>query len=217
MDNRPQENAPTEADLARITGDKVAFIDRLLSLIETEIVPLTRQGVGEGNKIFGGAILRKSDLSTVVAVTNAETGNPLNHGEINTINVFYELPRAERPATKDCIFISTHEPCSLCLSGITWTGFDNFFYLFSYEDTKDAFNIPHDLKILEEVFDCPDGRYTRKNDYWCCWGIQEIIAGTEEKVREGFEARIATLRKTYDELSEVYQASKGRGADIPLD
>ena len=217
MDDRPQENAPTEADLTRITEDKVAFIERLLSLIETEIVPLTRQGVGEGNKIFGGAVLRKADLSTVVAVTNAETGNPLHHGEISTLNVFYELPRAERPETKDCIFISTHEPCSLCLSAITWTGFDNFFYLFSYEDTKDAFNIPHDLKILEEVFHCPDGSYARKNDYWCSWGIQELISQMADRNREGFEARIADLRKTYDELSEVYQASKGRGADIPLD
>lgn len=217
MDNRPQGNVPTDADLARITGDKVAFTDRLLSLIETEIVPLTRQGVREGNKIFGGAVLRKADLSTVVAVTNAETDNPLNHGEINTLNVFYELPRADRPATSDCIFVSTHEPCSLCLSGITWTGFDNFFYLFSYEDTKDAFNIPHDLKILDEVFRCPDGSYARKNDYWSCWGLQELVAGMAEQDRAGFEARIAALRETYDELSESYQASKGQGADIPLD
>ena len=68
-------------------------------------------------------------------------------------------------STKECIFIATHEPCPLCLSGITWTGFDNFFYLFSYEDTKDAFNIPHDLKILEEVFRCPDGNYAQRNYY----------------------------------------------------
>ncbi len=217
MDNRSLENMPTETDLARITENRSALIDRLLLLIETEIVPLTRQGVREGNKIFGGAVLRKADLSTVVAVTNAETGNPLHHGEISTLNAFYELPRAERPATKDCLFISTHEPCSLCLSAITWTGFDNFFYLFSYEDTKDAFNIPHDLKILDEVFGCPDGSYARKNDYWCSWGIQELIAQELEQERERFEARIVALRKTYDELSKVYQASKGQGADIPLD
>lgn len=38
------------------------------------------------------------------------------------------------------------------LSGITWGGWDNFFYLFTYEDTRDAFSIPHDIRILEEVF-----------------------------------------------------------------
>lgn len=37
------------------------------------------------------------------------------------------------------------------LSGITWGGWDNFFFLFSYEDTRDAFSIPHDIRILEEV------------------------------------------------------------------
>jgi hypothetical protein len=39
------------------------------------------------------------------------------------------------------------------LSGITWSGFDNHYYLFTYEDTRDAFAIPHDIRILEEVSD----------------------------------------------------------------
>jgi tRNA(Arg) A34 adenosine deaminase TadA len=73
---------------------------------------------------------------------------------------------AKRPDTKDCIFIATHEPCSLCLSAITWTGFDNFWYLFSYTSTKDAFNIPHDLKILDEVFAVKNGNYRRENSFW---------------------------------------------------
>ena len=37
------------------------------------------------------------------------------------------------------------------MSGITWGGWNTFFYLFTYEDTRDAFDIPHDIKILEEV------------------------------------------------------------------
>ena len=91
---------PTEADLAGLTSDKVAFIERLLTAVEREIVPLTQQGVRTGSKIFGGAVLKKSDLATVVAVTNHETANPLNHGEIVTINTFYEIPRDERPASQ---------------------------------------------------------------------------------------------------------------------
>jgi tRNA(Arg) A34 adenosine deaminase TadA len=155
-------------------------------------------------------------MSTVVAVTNAETGNPLLHGEITAINAFYELPRDKRPSAEDCIFFCTHEPCPLCLSGITWAGFDNFFYLFSYEDTKDAFNIPHDLKMLEEVFRCPDGSYTQKNYYWSSWGLKELIASCSVRHRNRFTKRIESLRKTYNEMSEVYQKSKDKGADIPL-
>ena len=114
-----------------------------------------------GNKIFGAAILLKKDLSLVIAATNEETANPLFHGEISCLNKFWALPAEQRPDPKDCLFFSTHEPCSLCLSGITWSGFDNFYYLFSYEDSRDSFNIPHDLKILDEVFKCEKGEYNQ--------------------------------------------------------
>jgi hypothetical protein len=37
------------------------------------------------------------------------------------------------------------------LSGITWGGFDNFYYLFSHQETGSTFSIPYDIQILEEV------------------------------------------------------------------
>ena len=46
---------------------------RLLDVIEKDIIPMTRDGVAEGNKVFDAAIIRKSDLSLVVAGTNMET------------------------------------------------------------------------------------------------------------------------------------------------
>ena len=212
----PKHDVPTAADLAKLTKDKVQLIDRLLTVIEKEIVPLTQKGVRQGNKVFGGAVIKKSDLSTVVAVTNAETGNPLMHGEITAIHAFYDVPPEERPLAKDCIFICTHEPCPLCLAGITWGGFDNFFYLFSYEDTKTAFNIPHDLRMQEEIFRIKDGNYAQKNHYWSSWGLRDLVARCEKKERKRFTARIEKLRKTYDEMSEIYQKSKDQGAEIPL-
>ena len=136
-----------------------ALINRLFDVIENDIVPKTQAGVAAGNKIFGAAILRKSDFSLIIAETNNEIENPLWHGEMHAMKRFYELPKAERPDTKDCVFLSTHEPCSLCLSAITWAGFDNFHYFFSHEDSRDAFAIPHDLKILKEVFGLEPGGY----------------------------------------------------------
>lgn len=62
---------------------------RLLDVIEQDILPLTEIGVARGNKLFGAAILRKTDLSLVIAGTNDETTNPLHHGEIATLNRFY--------------------------------------------------------------------------------------------------------------------------------
>ena len=83
--------------------EPAVLADRLLQIIETDIVPKTRAGVAAGNKLFGAAILQKSDLSLVVAETNAETKNPLFHGEISTLNAFYKLPVERRPATAPAI------------------------------------------------------------------------------------------------------------------
>ena len=95
-------------------------------------------------------------------------------------------------------------------------GFDNFFYLFTYEDSKDAFNIPHDIRMHQEIFRIPDANYAAKNHYWCSWGIRDLVAGCDEMDRRRFTKRIDALRKTYDEMSMIYQKSKGEGADIPL-
>jgi tRNA(Arg) A34 adenosine deaminase TadA len=201
------------------------FISRLLDVIETDLVPLTRRGVSGGNKLFGAAILRKSDLSVVIAETNNETENPLWHGEMHAIKRFYELPSERRPAPKDCLFLATHEPCSLCLSGITWSGFDNFYYLFSYEETRDAFGIPHDIRILREVYAVPDpdrdavmdGRplYNRRNAFFESHDIQQMIAGLDRSSKERLVGRVDDLNAVYNDLSATYQKDKG-GKGIPL-
>jgi tRNA(Arg) A34 adenosine deaminase TadA len=210
---------PDDDDFQRIVGkDKFVFLDRVLGLIENEIVPPTRAGAAKGNKLFGAAVLRKSDLSTVVVATNTEMENPLLHGEITTINRFYDISKDARPAAGDSIFVTTHEPCPLCLSGISWGGFDNFFYLFSYEDSRDAFGIPHDIQMLDSVFRCPEGTYNQKNQYWSAWGIPAMVSSLPEAQRGQLEQRIASLRQTYDGISDIYQQQKvaGTGADVPL-
>lgn len=192
-----------------------ALINRLFDVIEHDIVPMTAKGVAMGNKLFGAAILRKSDLSLVLAETNNELENPLWHGEVHCLKRFYEMPKADRPDTADCIFLATHEPCSLCLSAITWTGFDNFHYLFSHEDSRDSFDIPHDLKILKEVFTLDPGGYNAENAYWKSFGLRRLVAAMPDAEREHLEERLAIISSKYDRLSEVYQASKVDN-DIPL-
>ena len=191
-------------------------IDRLLQVTEEEIVPLTRQGVERGNKLFGAAILRKSDLSLALAATNHETENPLWHGEVQAIKSLYEMPRSQRPAPKESIFFATHEPCPLCLSAITWSGYDIFYYLFSYEDSRDSFNIPHDIRILKEVFRQEPGGYAQENHYWKSYDVMTMIGGCDEERQRGYRARVDALKKTYAEMSDVYQKSKG-DHEIPLD
>ena len=192
-----------------------ALIDRLLDVIEHDILPMTAAGVEAGNKLFGAAILRKSDLSLVLAETNNEMENPLWHGEVHALKRFYEMPKETRPDTKECIFIATHEPCSLCLSAITWAGFDNFYYLLSHEDSRDSFAIPHDLRILKEVFTLDPGGYNAENAYWKSHSIRREVDALAEPERARLQARIAAVSKSYDGLSAIYQESKADN-DIPL-
>ncbi|MBL8582417.1 MAG: nucleoside deaminase, partial [Rhizobiaceae bacterium] len=128
---------------------------------------------------------------------------------------FYEMPKADRPDTGDCLFVATHEPCSLCLSAITWAGFDNFYYLFSHEDSRDSFSIPHDLKILKEVFRLDPGGYRAENAYWKSFSIRKLLRELPADRRNELETRIAGIANRYGALSAEYQDSKAEN-DIPL-
>ena len=186
---------------------------RLLAVIDEDILPLTERGVAAGNKVFGAAVLRKSDLSLVLAGTNDETDNPLLHGEINTLNQFYALP--DRPPTTELLFLTTHEPCTLCMSAITWAGFDNYYYFYSHEDSRDSFAIPHDLRILKEVFGLEPGGYRRSNAFWRAYALADLVESEDEPLRSELRARTARIKDRYAALSDQYQETKGDN-DIPL-
>ncbi|WP_430475792.1 nucleoside deaminase [Thalassospira lucentensis] len=191
------------------------LLGKLFSVLEDDILPKTRAGVKGGNKLFGAAILRKSDHSLVIAETNNETENPLWHGEVHCLKRFYEIPADQRPATSELIFLSTHEPCSMCLSAITWAGFDNFYYFFSYEDSRDAFAIPHDLKIMGEVFTLKDGEYNKSNAFWDSHSMMAMVGELPEGNQSAFRDRARAISDEYDRLSDLYQDGKS-GNDIPL-
>ncbi|KGD94424.1 nucleoside deaminase [Rhizobium sp. YS-1r] len=186
---------------------------RLLDVIETDILPLTEKGVAAGNKVFGAAILKKSDLSLVIAETNNEVENPLWHGEVHTLKCFYE--KTLNLPSKELIFLSTHEPCTMCMSAITWAGFDNFYSFFTHEDSRDAFAIPHDLKILKEVFGLEPGGYRRQNAFWNSYFIADLVESEDELLRGRLKAQTARIKATYQRLSDSYQSGKTEN-NIPL-
>jgi len=191
------------------------LLEKSLDIFTKEILPITEKGVSEGNKIFGAAILKKKDLSLVVAGSNNETENPIWHGETHTLKKFYKINKNSRPNEKDCIFLCSHEPCSLCLSAITFSGFDNFYYLFPYEMTSDEFSIPHDLKILKEVFKINNGEYNKENSYWKSHSIHMLIEKLSSLKKEKFMNQLEEIKKSYIILSNKYQASKNENF-IPL-
>ncbi len=190
-------------------------IEKVLNIFLNEVLPLTEKGVAKGNKIFGAAIIKKEDLSIVVAETNNETENPIWHGETHTLKKFYELSSDTRPNEKDCMFLSSHEPCSMCLSAITFSGFDNFYYLFPYAVTNSEFNIPHDLNILKEVFKISDGEYNKENSYWKSQNINLLIQNLPNEKKEKILKQLDLIKKKYQTLSNKYQGIKSENS-IPL-
>lgn len=192
------------------------LIQRLLDALTDDILPLTEQGVKRGNKIFGAALLTKSDYNTYLAETNNEIESPLHHGEMHLLKRYFEIPASERLPASELIFLSTHEPCSMCLSAITWSGFDNFFYFFSHEDSRDEFDIPHDLNILNEVFGLKPGQYNKQNEFWHCHNIVAWIEqSAPDTIRDSHLASIQAIKKRYSAASTAYQTEKSDN-DIPL-
>jgi tRNA(Arg) A34 adenosine deaminase TadA len=205
------------------------LVASLLSTIEDRVIPLTRQGVSSGSKLFGAAIVSRVDLTPYTLATNNERISPLLHGEINCIQKFFTVDYPEpsiRPnPAKDCIFLATHEPCSLCLSGITWAGFNEFYYLFTYEDSRDLFGIPYDIDILQEVFRVKgEGEsveeverkplYNRRNKFFTAKSFADVVGEVEdEDTRRRLTREIERVKGLYNGLSETYQVGKKAGVE----
>ena len=195
-------------------SDEILFT-RMLDVLENDIVPMTQGGVKLGNKVFGAAVLRKSDYSLVLAETNNEMENPLWHGEIHLLKRFYEMDADQRPPTSDLIFLTTHEPCTMCMSAITWAGFDNYFYFFSHMDSKNAFGIPHDLKIMKELYGLDAGGYNHENAFFTAKGIIDGVNLLDSDKKDELLLQIGRISNSYDDMSATYQNSKSNN-DIPL-
>lgn len=176
-----------------------AFFHHLLDRVEADIVPQTLRGVKMGAKVFGAAMLRREDLGLVVASTNHEASSPLWHGEVYAIKEFYELQNHPRPA--DCMMLATHQPCCMCASAIAWAGIPEVWYLFGYEQTGADFNIPHDQKMIRDLFGATEPN--PNNSYYTMRSIMSLVPQLDDQKRA--LARYDELRKRYAELSNIYQ------------
>jgi len=187
----------------------VEELDRMLDVIESEIFPKTEKSViEEKNKVFGAAVLSKDFKETIVAETNHEMICPLFHGEIYTIvQMAKKIPASERGnVAAESVFLSTHEPCCMCISSIVWAGFQKVFYLFPYEDTT-AQGIPHDVNIMHELWGVPS--YQRENTF-CASSciIQQCLQVEDEVERKRLRKRVKKISSMYDDLSKVYHTEK---------
>jgi tRNA(Arg) A34 adenosine deaminase TadA len=190
---------------------------RLLTCIEDEILPLTVEGVQKGNKVFGAAILWDDgdDWPTVVARSNEETASTLYHGEVHCLLAYSAKVNDTEPCPRphECVFLSTHEPCCMCISSIVWSGFTRVYYFFGYEETKDQ-GIPHDINIMHELWGVPT--YRRRNKFLTSASILQLVEALpdEDPDRIPFQQRIKAIIEKYNLLANQYHTEKPETSTI---
>jgi tRNA(Arg) A34 adenosine deaminase TadA len=177
----------------------------LLAVIQTDILPLTRAKVATGSKMFGAAIL-DHHLRLVHADTNDETTCALFHGEVKCIYAWSRTVATasdRREIARTAIFLSTHEPCCMCISSILWCGFHTVYYLFSYETTA-AQGIPYDIETMHELWGV--NTYRKQNKYLTSVCLLDCIAALDDDddiAKTELQQMAAALMAEYDQVSQA--------------
>ena len=205
----------TENQLPELTAN-ADELERMLSCISDEIFPLTTEGVAKGNKVFGAAILN-SALETTLVETNSELTSPLFHGEVHAIYNWCKIvPSGQRgPSAKSSVFLSTHEPCCMCISSIVWTGFEKVYYLFPYSLTKEQ-GIPYDINIMHELWGVDS--YRKQSKFCstaCLMDLVENLPDDNPKKKE-LQKTMEELKVKYEKLSKMYHSEKSTNEDNSL-
>ncbi len=177
-------------------------VERIIQAITSDLLPVTKLGVAAGNHVFGAVVLNAKTLETVVAGSNNRQSNPIYHGEIDTIQRFFALN--DHPAPEDCIFVASHDPCSMCISAIAWSGFKEIWVLFTYEDVSEKFDMPVDLLMYREIFGAEGAK--NENMFFRKFSIINEAAK---------EPNAKQLAEQIDSISDVYSAFEVQDFDYP--
>lgn len=179
-----------------------AQLNTMLTIIRENILPLTRAGVANGSKMFGASILDPK-YNLLHADTNDETECALFHGEVKCIYAWSKGKSASerREIANTSIFLSTHEPCCMCISSILWSGFHTVFYLFPYDMTAQQ-GIPYDIDTMHELWGV--NTYRKHNKYLsscCIFDLIEALDDGHEKT--ALQDMAKALVNEYDVVSKA--------------
>lgn len=195
------------------------FASKLMELTDAHLLPLLPECIAQGHTPFGAGIFRKSDFSPVAVSSNKDLESPVLHAEVNCINQFFKLPEPARPSVDDALFISTHEPCSMCLSALAWANVKTVYFTFTHQDTRDKLGMNEDIDIIEELFldrgdreaagsETDGPRYNRRNKFFTAAPISSLFdAVADETLKDGLKDRMNQLQKAMLSASSTLQTT----------
>lgn len=184
-------------------------LKRMLHVIRDDILPKTRVGVANGNKVFGAAVLEnRTTMKTIVADTNNELICPMFHGEVHVIYQWSKIvpPSQRGKASQEAVFLATHEPCCMCISSILWSGFATCYYLFPYSVTS-AQGIPYDINTMHELWNVPT--YRKQNKYLSTACIMDLVneLSNDSERNELLDLQTELINE-YNALANQYHTEK---------
>ena len=81
--------------------------------------------------------------------------------------------------------------------------------------TNEDFKIPHDLKILKEIFNISNGKYNTNNFYWTSYNLNKLINKLPKNEQKEMKVNFNNIKFKYKNLSNKYQLNK-KNNKIPL-
>ncbi len=88
-----------------------------------------------------------------------------------------------------------------CYSAMAFSGVKRVCYFFTYEDSRDAFSMPLDLSILEDVFG--SSRPRNANQFFTAWGLREAISHIDGEDGDRLRVRVDAIVARYAALAQL--------------
>jgi len=108
-----------------------------------------KKSLREGNHGFGAIIVRENEVIAAAYDTEETENDSTAHAEMNVIK---KASKKVGKNLKDCVLITTHEPCPMCATAVVWAKIKKIVYGYSIDDAikqdRGRINIP-----CKEIFE----------------------------------------------------------------